>query len=221
MSPSDPLIPPTPSEADYLSRLLRPDEDLPETGDPIALFRVWLARADLSEPNDPNAMTLATVDSGGLPDARMVLLKDIDERGFAFYTNLGSAKALELAANPKAALLFHWKSLRLQVRVRGTVETVSEADADAYFAGRARHSQIGAWASEQSRPLASRDVLEQRVAEFEARFGEAPAPRPPFWSGFRVVPSSIEFWRDRPFRLHERRLSTRAGDGWTTQALYP
>ena len=221
MSPSDPLIPPTPSEADYLSRPLKPEEDLPAVADPVALFRAWLAEADRTEPNDPNAMTLATVDADGLPDARMVLLKDVDARGFVFYTNLLSAKGRELASDPKAALLFHWKSLRRQVRVRGPVEAVSEAEADAYFASRARHSQIGAWASDQSRPLEGRFALEKRVAEYGLKFALGPVPRPPHWSGFRVLPEAIEFWRDRPFRLHERRLYVRAEGGWTTQTLYP
>ena len=213
------LIPPSPSEADYAGAAEQ--EPLPSVADPIALFTQWLAEADASEPNDPNAVTVATVDEDGMPDARMVLLKGVDERGFVFYTNTGSAKGQQLAAHPKACLLFHWKSLRRQVRIRGDIERATEAEADAYFATRARVSQIGAWASEQSRPLESRLALEKRVAEYGLKFGVAPIPRPPFWSGYRVIPASIEFWRDRPFRLHERIAFTRADEAWATERLYP
>lgn len=218
-----PLIPPSPTERDYEAGAAASEPPLPDAADPIALFDEWLLAAKGAEPNDPNAMTLATVDADGLPDARMVLLKDVDAQGFTFYTNRQSAKGLELAANPRAALVFHWKSLRRQVRVRGPVERVSEAESDAYFATRARASQIGAWASEQSRPLPDRFALEKRVAEFGLKFGLGKTPRPPHWGGYRVRPVQIEFWRDRPFRLHERLVFSRPSpDGaWTTSRLFP
>ena len=172
--------------------------------DPFLLFRRWFDEAKAAEPNDHNAMTLATADAAGRPSARMVLLKDADPSGFIFYTNLESRKSRDLAANPQAALLFHWKSLRRQVRIEGRVTPVSDAEADAYFATRARGSQIGAWASDQSRPLESRFHLERRVAEVTARYLVGSIPRPPHWSGFRLRPEQIEFWQDKPFRLHDR-----------------
>ncbi|MDR3513484.1 MAG: pyridoxamine 5'-phosphate oxidase [Caulobacteraceae bacterium] len=217
-----PLIPPSPTEHDY-EAAARPEPPLPDTADPIALFAEWLEAAKAAEPNDPHAMTVATVDAGGLPDARIVLLKDVDPRGFTFYTNRESAKGQELAANPGAALVFHWKSLRRQVRVRGPVEPVGEAESDAYFASRARTSQIGAWASDQSRPAPDRFALERRVAEFGLKFGLGKVPRPPHWGGYRVRPVQIEFWRDRPFRLHERLVFTRSDPdaAWTTSRLFP
>jgi pyridoxamine 5'-phosphate oxidase len=218
----EPLIPPSPSEDDYVRQVTQAQPpELLAADDPFALFAAWLREADAAEPNDPNAMALATVDETGLPDVRMVLLKDVTPAGFTFFTNLESAKGRELAANPKAALLFHWKSLRRQVRVRGAVEPVSDAEADAYFATRARPSQIGAWASEQSRELPGRLALEKRIAEFGLKFGLGKVARPPHWSGFRLVPENFEFWRDRPFRLHERLVFERSGEGWGTKRLYP
>jgi len=194
----------------------------PSDAAPITLFHEWLAKAEDSEPNDPNAMTLATADECGVPSARMVLLKGADERGFVFYTNLGSDKARELVENPAAALVFHWKSLRRQIRVVGAVEPVSEAEADEYYASRHRDSRIGAWASKQSKPLDGMFELETRVAKFAAKFAIGDIPRPEFWSGFRVVPRRMEFWRDRPFRLHERIVYLRGEDGaWGKERLYP
>ena len=203
-------------------------DELDEAGlfageDPIALFHEWMELARAKEPEDPDAMALATADASGFPDVRMVLLKGADAEGFVFYTNLESAKGRELKENPAAALCFHWKSLRRQIRVRGHVSPVSEEEANAYFASRARDSQIGAWASKQSRPLESRFALEKQVAMFAAKFGLVKVPRPPHWSGFRVTPLQIEFWRDRPFRLHDRRVFIResASGRWRTERLFP
>ena len=189
--------------------------------DPYALFAEWLAEAARSEPNDPNAMCLATATPEGRPSARMVLLKGHDPRGFVFYTNLESRKGGELAANPFAALCFHWKTLTRSVRVEGRIEPVTPEEADAYYASRSRGSRIGAWASRQSRPLEGRWALEKAVAEYTVKFGVSEIPRPPFWSGFRLLPERIEFWRDMPFRLHERRVFVASEGGWRTEALYP
>ncbi len=196
--------------------------DFTESAEPFRLFAAWLQDATASEPNDPTAVALATVDTDGLPDVRMVLLKGFDEQGFVFYTNFESAKGREILATMKAAMCFHWKSLRRQVRVRGPVEIVTDAEADAYFASRPRGSRIGAWASKQSRPLESRFALEKAVAEYTARHAIGEIPRPSYWSGFRIVPSQIEFWHDRPFRLHDRIVFTRnAEGGWGKDRLYP
>jgi pyridoxamine 5'-phosphate oxidase len=189
--------------------------------DPINLFDQWFAEARAAEVNDPEAMALATADESGRPSVRMVLMKDHGAGGFTFYTNAHSAKGEQLAANPRAALLFHWKSLRRQVRVEGLVESVGEAEADAYFATRARDSQLGAWASDQSRPLDARATFERRVDEAAQRFDGQAVPRPPHWRGYRVVPERMEFWSDRPHRLHERRLFIRDDAGWREGLLYP
>jgi pyridoxamine 5'-phosphate oxidase len=197
--------------------------DFADRDEPLRLFADWFAEAKRSEPVNPEAMTLATVDADGLPNARMVLLKGFDERGFVFYTNLDSVKGRELAAAPKAALTFYWKSLQRQVRLRGSVEPVAAAEADAYFATRPRSAQIGAWASKQSSPLESRIAFEKAVAIHAAKFAVEPVPRPPRWSGFRVVPVEIEFWHERPFRLHDRLAFTRSSQAapWTKTRLYP
>jgi pyridoxamine 5'-phosphate oxidase len=191
--------------------------------DPFALFARWFDEAKAAELNDPNAMAIATVDEGGLPDVRMVLMKGFDDAGFVFYTNTLSAKGRQLDHAGKAALLFHWKSLRRQVRARGTIARVTDAEADAYFASRPRDSRIGAWASEQSQPMEGRFALEKRVAEFALKFGIGEVPRPPHWTGYRLTPTSMEFWRDKPFRLHERLAFRRtdAADSWATSYLYP
>jgi pyridoxamine 5'-phosphate oxidase len=197
--------------------------DFTEADEPLRLFAAWFEEAKNAEPNDPEAMALATVDADGLPNVRMVLLKSFDERGFVFYSNEDSRKGRELAANPKASLAFHWKSLRRQVRLRGAVEAVSAAEADAYFASRPRSSQIGAWASRQSSPLESRYAFEKAIALKAAQFAIGPVPRPPFWVGYRVTPAVMEFWHERPFRLHDRIEFRRAavGETWTKTRLYP
>jgi len=197
--------------------------DFTDNSDPFVLFADWMEEASRTEPNDPNAMALATAGADGFPDVRMVLLKGFDEAGFVFYTNQESAKGRELDERPQAALAFHWKTLRRQVRVRGNVERVSDAEADAYFATRPRLAQIGAWASKQSSPLASRLAFEMAVTKVTARYAIGTIPRPPFWTGFRVVPLTIEFWHDRPFRLHDRIVFSRAneGAGWLKTRLYP
>jgi len=197
------------------------DAAMSQPNDPIERFQAWLAEAETSEPNDATAMSLASVDDDGMPNVRMVLLKDVDDRGFVFYTNFESAKGEELLANPKAALCFHWKSLRRQVRVQGAIEPVTAEEADAYFASRAKDSQIGAWASQQSRPLPDRFALEKAVAVYAAKHGLGTVPRPPYWSGFRLVHERIEFWTDKPFRLHDREVFTRDGDNWATVKLFP
>jgi pyridoxamine 5'-phosphate oxidase len=194
---------------------------IPADADPLRLFADWMAEAERGEPNDPNAMTVATATPDGRVSARIVLLKGFDPRGFVFYTNKQGRKGAELRANPHAALLFHWKSLRRQVRIEGLVEDVTEAEADAYFASRARISRLGAVASDQSRVLPDRETLARRVAEADARYPGDSVPRPAHWSGFRVLPDTIELWQDMPFRLHDRRVFTRTPTGWTSETLYP
>ncbi len=217
---SKPNIPATPSAADHDQYGPR-DLDWVAAEDPIALFGSWLGAAVEAEPNDANAMSLATVDERGLPDVRVVLLKGFDERGFVFYTNANSAKGQQLRGQGKAALCFYWKSLRRQIRVRGEVEVVSAAESDAYFASRARGSRIGAWASDQSSPVAGREVLLAQNAEIEARFEGQDVPRPENWYGWRVKPESIEFWQNGAFRLHDRIVFRKDGEAWTKTRLFP
>lgn len=226
MAMTAPVIPSSPTREEYArdyaaALAANGDETIFDRTEPIGLFIDWLADAKTTEPNDANAMTLATVDAEGAPDARMVLLKDVNARGFAFYSNAESAKGRQIAGRPNAALVFHWKSLRRQVRVRGAIAPVSIEEADAYFASRARESRIAAWASDQSRPLDDREMLEAAVARETARFDGNDVPRPDRWTGWWVAPDSVEFWRDRPFRLHDRLRFERDGDGWKTTRLQP
>ncbi|KEC55355.1 pyridoxamine 5'-phosphate oxidase [Bartonella koehlerae] len=207
-----------------MSNTVQTDNDSMQIQKPFALFEKWLEEAKVSEINDYNAMALATVDTTGLPNVRMVLLKDFSPKGFVFYTNYESPKGQEILKSMKASLVFHWKSLRRQVRIRGIVEKVTTQEADAYFQSRSRGSRIGAWASKQSQPLESRFVLEKAIAQYTTRYAVGNIPRPPYWSGFRVKPLSIEFWCDRPFRLHDRLLFTRDSVeqiDWKRQKLYP
>ena len=214
-------IPDSPSAEEYQAAAEANSVEIFDRNNPFDLFGDWFSDAKAKERNDPNAMALATVDGDGLPDVRMVLLKGYDADGFVFYTNFESAKGRQLLEQPRAALCFHWKSLRRQVRIRGPVSPVSDAEADAYFASRARDSRIGAWASKQSRPLESRFALEKAVAKEAARFGLGEVPRPSHWSGFRLSPVHFEFWRDRPFRLHDRMVFDRADADWDVSRLYP
>lgn len=217
------VIPPSPSQNDYEQSETNPPEDIFGREEPFALFESWLEDARAKEPNDPNAVALATADADGHPDVRMVLLKGFDAQGFVFYTNTDSVKGLQLAANPNAAMCFHWKSLRRQIRIRGPISQVSAEEADAYFNSRARDSRIGAWASKQSHELESRFALEKRVAQYAARFNIGDIPRPKNWTGFRLDPRRIEFWRDRAFRLHDRMVfeRTQSQESWSVSRLYP
>lgn len=218
----DDLIPPSPK---YDPAGASPPDDaaLFAENEPFALFEHWFKEAKAKEPGDPNAMALSTADASGAPDVRMVLLKGVDTHGFVFYSNAESAKGRQLAENPRAAVVFYWKSLKRQVRVRGLIEPVSDAEADAYFQSRDRGARIGAWASAQSRPLEDRLALEKRIAEYAAKFGLGEVPRPDYWRGWRLVPLTIEFWRDRPFRLHDRLVFERANAkaAWSKHRLYP
>src|SRR5262245_28908579 len=220
VSGEDDLIPPSPK---YDPAAAPDDAALFAEAEPFALFERWFREAKEKEPNDPNGMALATADASGFPDVRMVLLKGFDAQGFVFFTNAESAKGRQLEANPRAAAVFHWKSIRRQVRLRGLIEGVSDAEADAYFKSRDRGARLGAWASQQSRPLEDRLALEKRIAEYAAKFGLGEVPRPDYWRGYRLVPLAMEFWRDRPFRLHDRLAFTREAPGqvWAKSRLYP
>lgn len=217
------IIPPSPEDSEHLAEEDSRAMDIFTREDPFALFEEWMGAAREKEINDPNAMALSTANADGFPDVRMVLLKDVDSDGFVFYTNTESAKGAQLDQNARAALCFHWKSLRRQVRVRGLVSRVSDEEADAYFKSRARDSRIGAWASSQSRPLESRFALEKAVAGYAAKFNVGEIPRPPHWTGYRIAPLHLEFWRDRAFRLHDRLVFDREETSarWTTTRLYP
>ncbi len=219
------LIPPSPDAESYARQAAASPDDGAwfASTDPFRLFAEWLEEAKKKEPNDPNAMALATADEHGAPDVRMVLLKGVTPDGFVFFSNSESRKGRQLGANPQAALCFHWKSLRRQVRVSGRVQPVTAEEADNYFATRAKDSQIGAWASDQSRPMSGRFEFESRIAKYAAKYALGATPRPPHWTGWRIVPSRIEFWRNRPFRLHDRLEFTRseASAPWTTHRLYP